>query len=49
MQWLDAHPAFVENLLYIGGDSYAGMIVPMVVEQIVDGRLFVTHRLTANN
>ncbi|KAK9931518.1 hypothetical protein M0R45_018792 [Rubus argutus] len=36
-KWLDAHPAYVENLLYIGGDSYSGMIVPILVELIVDG------------
>ncbi|KAK9931514.1 hypothetical protein M0R45_018788 [Rubus argutus] len=36
-KWLDAHPTFLENILYIGGDSYAGMSVPMLAQTIIDG------------
>lgn len=39
MQWLEAHPAYLENVLYIGGDSFSGIIVPMIVQQILDGML----------
>lgn len=40
MQWLDAHPTFLENILYIGGDSYSGMPVPMLAQKIIDGTDF---------
>lgn len=36
-KWLEAHPTYFENLLYIGGDSYSGIIVPMIVQQLLDG------------
>ncbi|KAL9417677.1 hypothetical protein AB3S75_040627 [Citrus x aurantiifolia] len=36
-KWLIAHPNFLANPLYIGGDSYSGIIVPMIVQHISDG------------
>ncbi|KAL7263454.1 hypothetical protein ACSBR1_001582 [Camellia fascicularis] len=36
-KWLKSHVEFLENNLYIGGDSYSGIIVPMVVQEIIDG------------
>ncbi|KAG9128871.1 hypothetical protein Leryth_009653 [Lithospermum erythrorhizon] len=36
-KWLVAHPEYYKNDLYIGGDSYAGIFVPLVVEQIYNG------------
>ena len=35
MQWLFEHPEFMLNALYLGGDSFSGMIVPIVAEEIV--------------
>lgn len=37
MQWLSEHPQFLENQLYVGGESYGGKPVPMIVQQIVIG------------
>ncbi|CAL5387368.1 unnamed protein product [Camellia sinensis] len=37
IKWLKSHPEFLENNLYIGGDSYSGIVVPMVVQEIIDG------------
>ncbi|KAK7851879.1 serine carboxypeptidase-like 18 [Quercus suber] len=31
-KWLLDHPQFLGNQLYIGGDSYSGLIVPMLVK-----------------
>lgn len=40
MQWLVEHPQFLSVHLFIGGDSQAGMIVPLITKKIIDGILF---------
>ncbi len=40
MQWLIDHPEFIENQLYIGGGSYVGLLVPVLVQKIYDGNIF---------
>ena len=47
MQWLLAHPKFSSNPFYLGGDSYSGLIIPIVAEEIAksnDIYKFKTHR-----
>lgn len=39
VKWYHSHPDFLSNPLYIGGDSYAGKIVPIVTHAIVTGEL----------
>ncbi|WVZ64622.1 hypothetical protein U9M48_014116 [Paspalum notatum var. saurae] len=36
-KWFDEHPEFLSNPLYIGGDSYSGIIVPTVTSEIAKG------------
>ncbi|XP_028796054.1 serine carboxypeptidase-like 11 [Neltuma alba] len=36
-KWLIDHPGFVSNKVYIGGDSYSGIPLPVVVEEISNG------------
>ncbi|XP_039158391.1 serine carboxypeptidase-like 8 [Eucalyptus grandis] len=36
-KWLLAHPKFLTNQLYITGDSYSGVVVPIIVKEIYDG------------
>ncbi|KAL1534493.1 sinapoylglucose--choline O-sinapoyltransferase [Salvia divinorum] len=36
-RWLINHPQYSKNPLYIGGGSYAGIIVPLVVDQVYNG------------
>ncbi|CAL2279420.1 unnamed protein product [Prunus armeniaca] len=36
-RWLMDHPKFYNNPLYVVGDSYSGIIVPIVVKEISDG------------
>ncbi|WVZ64381.1 hypothetical protein U9M48_013902, partial [Paspalum notatum var. saurae] len=36
-KWFHEHPEFLSNPLYIGGDSYAGIIVPTVTSAIASG------------
>ena len=33
------HPKFQANSLYIGGDSYSGKIVPIIVQKVSNGNL----------
>ncbi|CAM0903456.1 unnamed protein product [Alopecurus aequalis] len=37
IKWFTDHPDFLANPLYIGGDSYAGKIVPFVAQKISEG------------
>ncbi|XP_047069451.1 serine carboxypeptidase-like 18 [Lolium rigidum] len=37
IKWFTDHPAFLGNHLYIGGDSYAGKIVPFIAQKISEG------------
>ena len=39
MQWLKVHPKFLTNSLYVMGDSYSGITVPILVQKISDGNL----------
>ncbi|KAL9238148.1 hypothetical protein vseg_012615 [Gypsophila vaccaria] len=36
-KWLINHPEFTKNPLYISGDSYSGMIIPIIVQDILQG------------
>lgn len=36
-KWLTDHPKFLANPLYIGGDSYAAKIVPLIAQKISEG------------
>ncbi|KAB1204248.1 Serine carboxypeptidase-like 18 [Morella rubra] len=38
-KWLLQHPQYLENILYIGGDSYSGIPLPILVQDIFDGNL----------
>uniref|UniRef100_A0A1D1XKW4 Serine carboxypeptidase-like 18 n=1 Tax=Anthurium amnicola TaxID=1678845 RepID=A0A1D1XKW4_9ARAE len=36
-KWYVEHPEFTSNPLYIGGDSYSGITVPIVVQEVSNG------------
>ncbi|XP_052194837.1 serine carboxypeptidase-like 18 isoform X1 [Diospyros lotus] len=36
-KWLEENPQYLKVQLFVGGDSYAGKIVPLVTKLIVDG------------
>ncbi|PQQ04018.1 serine carboxypeptidase-like 7 isoform X4 [Prunus yedoensis var. nudiflora] len=38
-KWLSTHRKFLANPLYISGDSYSGKIVPIIVQEIINGNL----------
>ncbi|KAH7847290.1 hypothetical protein Vadar_024310 [Vaccinium darrowii] len=37
-KWLMDHPEFLSNPFYVAGDSYSGMMVPLVVQLISNGK-----------
>ncbi|KAL0545554.1 hypothetical protein IC582_015440 [Cucumis melo] len=39
-KWLAAHPEFISNPFYVGGVSYAGMIVPPITQAISEGNKY---------
>ncbi|KAI4377684.1 hypothetical protein MLD38_015271 [Melastoma candidum] len=36
-KWLTDHPQYQTNVLYIGGDTYSGITLPITVQKIFDG------------
>lgn len=36
-KWLVDHPKFLTNPLYVAGDSYTGIVAPIIVQEISDG------------
>ncbi|KAK4415232.1 Serine carboxypeptidase-like 18 [Sesamum alatum] len=36
-KWLIDHPKYLENPLYIFGESYAGIVIPLVVNEVYNG------------
>ncbi|XP_047321012.1 serine carboxypeptidase-like 18 [Impatiens glandulifera] len=46
LKWLDQHPQYASLPVFVGGDSYAGLIVPLVVKKIVDGNENGMHSFT---
>ncbi|XP_059460990.1 serine carboxypeptidase-like 13 [Corylus avellana] len=38
-KWLIQHPQYLENILYIGGDSYSGIPIPIIAQEIFNGNL----------
>ncbi|KAK8468964.1 hypothetical protein PHAVU_006G168154 [Phaseolus vulgaris] len=36
-KWLIDHPTFLSNEVYIGGDSYSGIPIPVIVQEISQG------------
>ncbi|XVF44963.1 hypothetical protein PTKIN_Ptkin02bG0165300 [Pterospermum kingtungense] len=36
-KWLMVHPEFLSNPFYISGDSYSGMTIPIIVQEVLNG------------
>ncbi|KAI6689128.1 hypothetical protein NL676_025956 [Syzygium grande] len=36
-KWLISHPEFISNPVYVGGDSYSGLTIPVLVQEIING------------
>lgn len=37
MQWLGEHPDFRDNPVFLGSDSYAGIVTPILAQDIING------------
>ena len=37
-QWLLSHPKFIGNPFYVAGDSYTGIIAPIIAHKISTGK-----------
>ncbi|XP_058223275.1 serine carboxypeptidase-like 7 [Rhododendron vialii] len=45
-EWLMNHPEFLSNPFYVGGDSYAGITVPAIVQLISNGNHVCWHPIS---
>ncbi|XP_031379280.1 serine carboxypeptidase-like 18 [Punica granatum] len=43
-KWLLEHPEYISNQMYVGGDSYSGVTVPLVIQHILDGNMAGQYR-----
>lgn len=41
VKWFNYHPEYLANPFYIGGDSYAGKIVPFLAQMISEGIILI--------
>lgn len=48
MQWLDEHPDFMSNPVYLGSDSYAGIYTPILAQDIINGKIHIEHQHRAS-
>lgn len=37
-KWFNDHPQYLSNPFYIGGDSYAGKMTPLIAQYISEGK-----------
>ena len=40
VQWLSEHPDFLGNPVYLGSDSYEGVVTPILAQDIINGNLY---------
>ncbi|KAK1589435.1 hypothetical protein Q3G72_034029 [Acer saccharum] len=48
-KWLLSHPKFIGNPFYVAGDSYSGMIVPVIAHEISAGNPFTDAKFDVNS
>ena len=39
LQWLAEHTQYLLVQLFVGGDSYSGILVPLVTKKILEGTI----------
>ncbi|KAK3411928.1 hypothetical protein EUGRSUZ_I00690 [Eucalyptus grandis] len=47
-KWLLSHPCFIENDVYIAGDSYSGKVVPLIAREILEASNNILQRPLIN-
>lgn len=47
MQWLNEHPQYIPNRVILATDSYSGIIAPVVVEKILEGKYWTKFCLSS--
>lgn len=40
VQWFGDHPRYLSNPFYIGGDSYAGKMTPLIAQYVSEGNFY---------
>ncbi|KAA0064458.1 serine carboxypeptidase-like 13 [Cucumis melo var. makuwa] len=45
-KWLIRHPEFLSNPFYVGGDSYSGIVIPVIAQEILEGGYILGNPVT---